>query len=178
MKGPMPRPPCDRLWAKVPDMPGDDCWLWTGATAHKGYGYIGIGSVVNGTRRNIHTHRLSYILCRGDIPRGLFVLHSCDTPACVNPSHLFLGTNSDNMQDCSAKGRLRGTAGGVNNRSKTHCKRGHPFNAENTYVSAHGYRYCRLCRRAYDRKRRPPGSQKRDAGGTKQNILPSQAACG
>jgi hypothetical protein len=77
------------------------CWIWCGGTRVKsGYG----GIKVNG--KTISTHRYSYQLHYGAIPAGLFVCHKCDNPKCINPDHLFLGTNSDNMKDAYNKGRL------------------------------------------------------------------------
>lgn len=76
------------------------CWLWRGSTVGMGYGTL----CVNG--RTVRAHRHSYELYVGPIPKGLFVLHSCDNPGCVNPAHLFTGAGADNMQDCLAKGRF------------------------------------------------------------------------
>jgi len=78
------------------------CWLWEGAPNPFGYGELHVHG---------HTefaHRVSWTLHRGEIPDGLCVLHKCDTPACVNPDHLFLGTRTDNMIDKVKKGRQRG----------------------------------------------------------------------
>jgi hypothetical protein len=91
----------ERFWAKVEKTEG--CWLWTGAKRHKGYGafvYARDGEVVQG-----RAHRYSYEVHVGPIPPGVFVLHRCDTPACVRPDHLFLGTNQDNVTDMMKKGR-------------------------------------------------------------------------
>lgn len=79
-----------------------DCHFWLASTT-RGYGKMSL----RGGRRNEITwaHRLSWELKNGPIPRGLHVLHKCDTPACVNPEHLFLGTHLDNIQDCIHKGR-------------------------------------------------------------------------
>jgi hypothetical protein len=84
--------------------PGDVCWRWLGKKNPKGYGYFGVGGQGAGTQL---AHRVAYRLFRGRIPKGLWVLHRCDNPSCVNPSHLFLGTAKDNMQDAKAKGRLK-----------------------------------------------------------------------
>ena len=92
------RPLWERLWAKI-DASGD-CWLWTGARQRSGYGRI----MVSKGRFDL-AHRVSYRLTRGEIPEGMFVLHSCDNPQCVKPAHLFVGTQADNMRDCRAKGR-------------------------------------------------------------------------
>lgn len=94
------RPIADRFWEKV--RKGEACWLWTGGTDSNGYGRIGLGG---GSLVRVNTHRLSYELHFGPIPTGLNVLHSCDTPRCVNPAHLSLGTHADNVRDKCAKGR-------------------------------------------------------------------------
>ena len=91
-----------RFWAKVQKTP--DCWLWTASKRHKGYGafcwYNKDGKYVQGG-----AHRFAYQLLVGPIPTGMFVLHKCDTPACVNPEHLFIGTSQDNVDDMMRKGR-------------------------------------------------------------------------
>lgn len=76
------------------------CWIWTAARCRFGYGVIGTRA-----QRARLAHRVSWELHRGAIPDGLCVLHMCDVPACVNPSHLFLGTRRDNNVDMHAKGR-------------------------------------------------------------------------
>ncbi len=81
------------------------CWIWMGGLCHGGYGCMNIGSRTDGSRRTVNAHRVSWEVHYGPIPDGLFVLHRCDNKSCVNPSHLFLGTHSDNMADMVAKGR-------------------------------------------------------------------------
>jgi hypothetical protein len=104
-------PSPDRFWAKV-DKAGPvpthcpelgPCWLWTGGKTEKRYGLIREGHA--GPRHL--AHRVSWRLLIGDIPDGAFVLHRCDNPPCVNPSHLFLGDHDANMADCAAKGRTK-----------------------------------------------------------------------
>lgn len=90
-----------RFMAKVNITGG--CWLWTGWSNGVGYGGIRIP-------KKIYAHRLSYLMFRGPIADSLCVLHKCDNPPCVRPDHLFLGTKSDNMRDCAAKGRTVGQA--------------------------------------------------------------------
>ena len=86
--------------------PNSGCWLWTGVVSGFGYGRMTIGSRAGGAkRRQWSTHRLSYAHFRGPIPDGLLVCHRCDVPACVNPDHLWLGTQSENLLDMSSKGR-------------------------------------------------------------------------
>lgn len=90
-----------RFWNKINKGSDDECWLWTGATTKKGYGQLRVKG------RIILSHRIAWELFYSFIPDGLKVLHTCDNPPCVNPSHLFLGTQLDNMQDMVAKGRSR-----------------------------------------------------------------------
>ena len=87
-----------RFWIKVDQKGEDDCWLWTSATAGRGYG------VISWKSKPVYAHRLSYQFAYGD-PGDLEVLHKCDTPSCVNPRHLFTGTQQDNMDDKTKKGR-------------------------------------------------------------------------
>lgn len=87
----------EKFWSKVEKT--SDCWIWLGAKHAKGYGHIHLGNTVE------KAHRVSYRINFGTIPFGMFVLHRCDNPGCVNPDHLFLGTNEDNMADMKAKGR-------------------------------------------------------------------------
>ena len=86
----------DRFWSKV-DTSGS-CWEWKGANDGR-YGQF----YLNG--RNVKAHRVSYELAYGEIPAGLNICHKCDNTKCVNPAHLFAGTQTDNLQDCIKKGR-------------------------------------------------------------------------
>ena len=117
------RPLAERFWEKVDKSSGDDgCWLWTGAVNRCGYGRVGRGNKYGGAAM---AHRVAYQLVEGPIGDGLFVCHSCDNPPCVNPAHLFLGTNQDNMDDMVRKGRSpRKDNSGENNPSAklTNCE--------------------------------------------------------
>ena len=79
--------------------PNSGCWLWTKARDAPGYGKIVTG------RKVTKAHRVSYEMHKGKIGKGLSVCHTCDTPPCVNPDHLFLGTVKENWDDCASKGR-------------------------------------------------------------------------
>lgn len=101
----------ERFWAYVNkngcqiDYVEGKCWEWVGDLRHNGYGRFWY----NG--RSLMAHRFSYRIHYGKIPKGMFVLHKCDNPECVNPEHLFLGTIQDNVNDMIEKGRknvLRG----------------------------------------------------------------------
>jgi hypothetical protein len=91
-----------RFWKKVSTTQGSrDCWLWMGAKKQYGYGMCNIND------KTYLAHRIAYTLACGPIPDGLLVCHKCDTPACCNPAHLFVGTDSDNVEDMMRKGRHR-----------------------------------------------------------------------
>jgi hypothetical protein len=92
--------------SSIPE-PNSGCWLWLGAINNKGYGKIGMRGWKG---RTIPAPRFSYLVFICD-PGELNVLHRCDMPICVNPEHLFLGTQKENIRDCMAKGRFR--PGGV-----------------------------------------------------------------
>lgn len=99
--GPKPKPLSELFWRRVKKTRG--CWLWTGAKTRGNYGEL--VHVVNRKQTGWRAHRLSWVLNKGEIPDGLQVLHRCDNPPCVNPEHLFLGTQHDNITDMWLKGR-------------------------------------------------------------------------
>ena len=141
---------CRKFWARAIVVPG--CWDWAGNQDRYGY------AVVTTSRANrtvlMKAHRLSWEIHNGPVQKGVFVLHHCDNPLCVNPAHLFLGNHTDNMRDAARKGRIRNRHNG-----QTHCINGHDFTVENTYYSPRtgATRHCRACRReavARSRQRR------------------------
>lgn len=94
------------------------CWEWIGSLKGKTkltqYGNMVIGSRTNNTRKSVSAHRYSYEIFNGDITNGLWVLHRCDNPKCVNPEHLFLGTRKDNTDDRQYKNRNKPNIGELN----------------------------------------------------------------
>ena len=90
----------ERFEDKFSPEPNSGCWLWTARCNPNGYGYLKVPP-----GRVKQAHRISFELYRGPIPNGLSVLHKCDVRSCVNPDHLFLGTQKDNIQDMDKKGR-------------------------------------------------------------------------
>ena len=112
-----------RFFAKInkdgPTMPHMDtpCWVWTAGKGRRGYGSA--GSSPWGRRfKTSPAHRLSYICYKGEIPKGLFVCHTCDNPPCINPEHLFLGTHRDNMKDMYKKQRDNHPGGESSHKAK------------------------------------------------------------
>ncbi len=128
---PMPLNRPARDWRQVP------CLIWQGCTNPDGYGE----RFVKG--RKWRVHRFAWTEAYGPIPAGLSVCHHCDTPACHEPLHLFLGTQRDNMQDALAKGRFRNVLA-EGNAAKTHCPKGHPYVEGNIRWDA-GARKCKAC---------------------------------
>ena len=137
----------DRFFQKVNKT--DSCWLWTGALSSRGYGSFG----VNG--KTTAAHRYSYQIHTGQIPKGFVICHTCDTPSCVNPDHLWAGPQSENMKDMFNKNRQ-----GTSNRRKDACKKGHSFEEFEplVYIKRQGrqfgkeYRICKECKRINDSK--------------------------
>jgi len=100
---------------------GPVCWRWRAwCDPRWGYGRMHVGT--HHRKRMFRAHRLAWLLHRGPIPAGLWVLHRCDNPPCVRPDHLFLGTHDDNMQDMAMKGRGRVSAGMLNPHRKLDTK--------------------------------------------------------
>lgn len=92
----------ERFWSKVDKRGPKECWPWTGALTSAGYGNFGVC-----LGKNSLATRLMFAFTRGEVPEDKFVCHSCDNRKCVNPSHLWLGTHTDNMQDMLKKNRGR-----------------------------------------------------------------------
>lgn len=148
-----------RFFAKV-SVTSDGCWLWTARVRPDGYGSFRWGS------KMVLAHRLSYLIFRTDIAAGLELDHLCHTRdeacpggtclhrQCVNPEHLEPVSHRINA--------LRGRSETANNAVKSHCDRGHAFDAGNTYVRIDGHRQCRRCEA--DRKARERAAKR--LGGT------------
>ena len=94
-------PAIDRFWLQTDRSGGESsCWVWRGGCNSDGYGCFRVNRI------KTQSHRYAYEQFVGHIPEGMCVCHRCDNVKCVNPSHLFLGTQKDNMRDCATKGRL------------------------------------------------------------------------
>ncbi len=119
-----------RFLEKVDDTKSN-CWLWTATKNIDGYGMVTINSKLRSA------HRVSYELFVSEIPNELMIDHLCRTRNCVNPEHMELVTNKENI--------LRGKGIAAINSQKTHCHRGHKFTDDNTFISKIGSRNCRMC---------------------------------
>jgi hypothetical protein len=136
--------PLERFERKYIPVTESGCWIWLGGLQGKGYGQFTLKN------KRVKAHRFSFEQFVGEIPDGMLVCHHCDVMCCVNPAHLFVGTNSDNMSDCANKGRLhiQKRPDQHPNTRKKYCKNGHQLTAENTAVrSDNGGRRCKICDR-------------------------------
>ena len=156
----------ERFWDKVSPEPNSGCWFWIGAYNKDGYGSIFIGPKRGRTR--LATHVSLEIDERSRPSKKHHALHTCDNPSCVNPSHLWWGTHSENMSDALKKGRLdysgfqKSWQRTREERRHTHCKRGHALDGNNLYISPKGRRQCAVCMRLRERAYRQ-GDMFRDA---------------
>jgi len=138
----------DRFWSKVDKTAGSQgCWLWKAGLFASGYGSF---SMKVEKKQNLRAHRVSYLIAHGTIPNGLYIDHMCRNRRCVNPAHLRAVTprvNALENSDCVS----------ATNVAKTHCVRGHAYDAANTLLihngKSKGRRYCKTCTRL-DRARR------------------------
>ena len=105
-------PLVERFAAQSIPEPYSGCWLWIGATNNRGYGRIKVND------QSVYAHRASWEMHVGQIPPALCVMHKCDTPSCVNPAHLSLGTHAENMGDMGRKGRAGVSIGERNGQAK------------------------------------------------------------
>lgn len=117
-----------RFWSHVDKTP--TCWFWKGSLT-QGYGYLKIKG------KNTSSHRFSYELLREKIPFGKVLDHLCRTRSCVNPDHLEVVSNKENI--------LRGVGLGAIESRMVNCKYGHPLQGNNLYIRLDGKRRCRLC---------------------------------
>jgi hypothetical protein len=134
--------------------------LWQGCVHRSGYGQFKLHG------RQLAAHRMAYELRIGRIPEGLVIDHLCRVRHCVAPLHLEAVTNAENIR----RGET-GLRSGAYMRAKTHCPRGHAYDAANTYIRSDGSRICRTCksrrsRNYYERKTGRRASGAMPEGGT------------
>ena len=143
-KLPIPTVTIERFWSKVDRAEPDQCWLWQGApdkrTGRGSFSILGF---------SMSAPRAAYLIAKGAVG-NLFACHSCDNPRCVNPAHLWLGTNSENIRDAVNKGRVKRAR-------RTHCPSGHKITPDNRltrYRENTKYYICKICDRASKKRYR------------------------
>ena len=126
----------ETLMSRVMPITEVGCWIWLGAL-RCGYGHI------SWENKPALVHRVMWVLTNGPIPDGMNVCHKCDTPPCCNPTHLFLGTDQDNVHDAVRKGRHA-------RMQNTHCPQGHEYTEANTrYRTGSSGRRSKFCATCY-----------------------------
>lgn len=136
VKGFVSMPLAERMETKIERSDGLSCWHWRGARSSGGYGQIW----VDGKLRP--AHRVMYELKVAQVPEDLVIDHLCRVRHCVNPDHMEVVSQEEN---------IRRGEGGKNYRDKTHCPQGHPYAGDNLYTAPSGNRLCRKCQRRHQR---------------------------
>lgn len=148
----------EKFWAKVEKRGPDECWPWLGAKSSYGYGRFTLG----GAQRP--ATRLAWEIENGSpFPSGKLACHTCDNPSCVNPAHIWPGTQSENLKDCVVKGRHKSVP-------TTECQRGHSMLTSNRAWTRKGY-VCRECSRMKTRERMRRMTERRKAAALKARGL-------
>lgn len=132
-----------RLERQSSPAPEGGCRIWNGKLDFAGYGVIKVRG------KTAAAHRVAYEEARGPIPAGQQIDHLCRTPRCINPAHLQAVSLRENVR----RAIVAGSHPAAREAAQTHCQGGHPFNDENTYITKHGGRVCRVCRAARARER-------------------------
>jgi hypothetical protein len=137
----------DEMFARCTPIPFSGCWAWDGTLAHDGYGRLPSG------QRGVSfpAHRVAYEYAKGPISDGLQIDHLCRVKCCINPDHLEAVTPSMNVRrglvPVTASIHMKAVKAKQRANPAPCCKRGHAFDAENTYVDTKGIRHCRTCKR-------------------------------
>lgn len=147
----------ERITSKFTIEPKSGCWLWHAARDKKGYGIVTKPAAVyreTGGARHWQAHRYVYLAVRGTIPDGLVLDHLCRVRNCVNPDHLEPVTDAENFRRGAGTGHVLwdGTVWPKAKSLLHHCKYGHEYTPENTYIRTAGWRVCRTCMNARQRE--------------------------
>lgn len=138
------RPVSERFWEKVEKT--DTCWLWRAGPHRDDLNVIGVFQLGRGEDEGlIRAPHYAWLEAGNEIPSGMFLCHKCDTPKCVRPDHIFLGTPADNSRDMARKGRAHES-------KKTHCPEGHPYDRITEWRGMKARR-CSICLRKKRRER-------------------------
>lgn len=134
----------ERIERHIERIPFSGCWFWVGYTLPNGYGKMSYKG-----RRAVFVHRMSFEAFVRPIGPGMKICHRCDIPCCVNPAHLFEGTQKENLNDMLTK--MRSPIAFA--RLQTHCKRGHLLSGDNMRRNKYGSRQCLTCQKMMGKAR-------------------------